>query len=203
MRFNTGTSLPFKTPANAARPMARRPWLSMPSDWWASGKRRRSPWKSKCRASNPGRRGSSSPAAAACSNKIVRHSHQAMKPENFKPRMLTTPVRRPIAASYPRVEKRKGLFFAPAMTAAMLSPRTRPWRRACCAVGGWNPPLRSGTSAQSPRAHTPGSALDFEVVVNHRGRRDWVLAAPRPAGCRYYRRSTPVCRPESPGRRST
>src|SRR5260370_25252380 len=39
----------------------------------------------------------------------------------------------------------------------MLCARTFPSRTACCAVGGQNSPVvKSGTSAQSPTAHTPG-----------------------------------------------
>src|SRR5204862_2804546 len=88
---------------------------------------------------------------------VVRHGHQAMKPENLKPRILATPVRRPMAANWPMVLKTKGVFASPLMAAAMFRPRILPWRNACCAVGGYGLPVfLSGTEAQSHRAQTPG-----------------------------------------------
>src|SRR5215472_8343989 len=39
----------------------------------------------------------------------TRNGHQAKNPENLNPRMLATPVRRPMAAKRPIVEKMKAL----------------------------------------------------------------------------------------------
>jgi len=81
-----------------------------------------------------------------------------MNPEKFIPRIRATPVRRPTLASNPSVRNLNGFGTFPRIVAMMFFARRDPSRDACCAVGGWQPPPRiSGTSAQSPSAHTPGA----------------------------------------------
>src|SRR5215475_3725213 len=54
----------------------------------------------------------------------------------------------------------------------MLPARTRPCRKACCAVGGYGFLVRgSGIEAQSPTAHTPGhSGISMYSFVRIRPR---------------------------------
>src|SRR5437016_11477824 len=90
---------------------------------------------------------------------MLRHRNQAINPEKFMPRILATPVRRPMVASWPSVENRNGFFCAPRMAATMFFPTWVAWRIACCAVGGCGlPVLRLRIQAQSPTAHTPGKS---------------------------------------------
>src|SRR4030095_6295345 len=90
---------------------------------------------------------------------MVRHSHQAIKPEKFTPMMRATPVRLPIEASAPIVLNSKRLPRPPLSAATIFSATIFPWRNACCAVGGQALPVAaSGTAAQSPSAHTPGNS---------------------------------------------
>src|SRR6266576_2688936 len=53
----------------------------------------------------------------------VRQIHQARKPENLSPRMLATPVRFPMVASCPMVEKTKGFLGFPRIDAVMFWTR--------------------------------------------------------------------------------
>lgn len=43
----------------------------------------------------------------------MRHIHQAKKPEILTPRMLATPARRPLLASWPMALKRNFLSWRP------------------------------------------------------------------------------------------
>src|SRR5262249_47374388 len=88
---------------------------------------------------------------------MVRHKNHAMNPEKFTPRICATPVRRPIAARRPIVENTNGFWLPPRTAARTFLARGFPCRIACCAVGGeGRRVLGSGTTAQSPKAHTPG-----------------------------------------------
>src|SRR6516165_5739456 len=105
---------------------------------------------------------------------MLRHNNQATNPEKLKPKMLATPERRPIAASWPMVANENFLLVPPRSVAPMLWATTRAWRSACCAVGGKNLPLRSsGMSAQSPSAQTlgqPGTASVESTQMRPRSR---------------------------------
>jgi hypothetical protein len=61
----------------------------------------------------------------------VRQIHQARKPENLSPRMLATPVRFPMVASCPMVEKTKGFLGFPQIDAVMFWASLFACRRAC------------------------------------------------------------------------
>src|ERR1043166_4763148 len=91
---------------------------------------------------------------------IVRHSHQAKKPEKLNPKIRATPLRRPMEASSPMVLNEKGFSGRRYSDATIFCATTLPSRMACCAVGGCDFPgwLASGTNAQSPTAHTPGQS---------------------------------------------
>src|ERR1044071_8524573 len=88
---------------------------------------------------------------------MVRHIHQAVKPEKLKPKMRATPVRRPIAASWPMVEKENGFSATPRTLAMMFCARVFPCRSACCAAGGYERAI-----TQRPNA---GPVFDAECFV--------------------------------------
>src|ERR1700746_4007454 len=55
---------------------------------------------------------------------MVRHNHHATNPEKLIPKMLATPVRLPMAANWPMVEKENG-FMNPPRTARIRRSRPR------------------------------------------------------------------------------
>ena len=54
---------------------------------------------------------------------MVRHNHHATNPEKLIPKMLATPVRLPMAANWPMVEKENG-FMTPPRTDAIRCTRS-------------------------------------------------------------------------------
>src|SRR2546421_31778 len=87
---------------------------------------------------------------------MVRQRNQAANPDTLMPKISATALRRPSDPILPSPWKSKVAKLVPSRVAMMLSATVRAWRRACWAVGGQNSPLGVGTSAQSPRAHSPG-----------------------------------------------
>src|SRR6201997_5487928 len=64
---------------------------------------------------------------------MVRHNHHATNPEKLIPKMLATPVRLPMAANWPMVEKENGFMTPPRTDAIRFFASTL--RRA--ARAGW------------------------------------------------------------------
>ena len=87
----------------------------------------------------------------------VRHSHQARKPEIFRPKTSATAEWCPSDPILPSALNENARLGRPRRLATMFSATQRASRVACWAVGGAGSLLfASVMKAQSPAAHTRG-----------------------------------------------
>jgi hypothetical protein len=109
---------------------------------------------------------------------MLRHIPQAIKPENLNPKIIATPVRQPIVASYPRVVKTNGSSADAPQSRLRCSSPTQVVRSLVRAFARTQRPRGRRRSSSSPSVATdPGS--NGTRFVGLQGRQGLTVEVPR------------------------